>query len=145
MQNPAQIEARVEARHRLLLIIWFALLTSMTIFAVLPIVITSQSTEANTTLSFAFIAAAFMVVVSSILTKQRVVNRAVETRDAAMLQTGYVIGFALCESAAILGLVDHIVTGSKYYFLSFLVGLVGMLVHFPKKDHLRAATAWTAG
>jgi F0F1-type ATP synthase membrane subunit c/vacuolar-type H+-ATPase subunit K len=141
MQRPEQIEARVEARHRLLLMMWFALLTSMTIFAVLPVVITSQSTEPNTTLSFAFMGAAFMLVVSSVLSKQQVVHRAVEKRDAAMLQTGYIISFALCESAAILGLVDHVVTGSKYYFLSFLLGLLGMLVHFPKKDHVRAAIA----
>lgn len=141
MQNPAHIEAKVEARHRLLLIIWFALLTSMTVFAGLPVVITSQSTEPNTTLSFAFMGAAFMLVILSVLIKQRVVQRAIEKRDAAMVQTGYVLGFALCESAAIWGLVDHIVTGSKYYFLSFLLGLLGMLLHFPKKEHVRAATA----
>ena len=142
MQNPEQIVARVEARHRLLLIIWFALLTSMTVFAVLPVVITSQSTEPNTTLSLAFMGAAFVVVVGSVLIKQRVVQRAIEKRDAAMVQTGYILSFALCESAAIWGLVDHIVTGSKYYFLSFLLGLLGMLLHFPKKDHVRAAIAY---
>ena len=141
MQNPEQIEARVEARYRLLLIIWFALLTSMTVFAVLPVVIPSQSTEPNTSLSFAFMGAAFMLVILSVLIKQRVVQRAIEKRDAAMVQTGYILSFALCESAAIWGLVDHIVTGSKYYFLSFLIGLLGMLLHFPKKDHVRAATS----
>jgi hypothetical protein len=140
MQNPQQIEARVEARHRILLIIWFALLTSMTVFAVLPVVIPGNSTEPNTTLSFALMGAAFMLVVSSVLIKQRVVQRAIEKRDAAMVQTAYIVSFALCESAAIWGLVDHIVTGSKYYFLSFLLGLLGMLLHFPKKDHVRAAT-----
>ncbi|HEV2903790.1 MAG TPA: hypothetical protein VGW32_02020 [Pyrinomonadaceae bacterium] len=82
-----------------------------------------------------------MVVILSVLIKLRVVQRAIEKRDAAMVQTGYIVSFALCESAAIWGLVDHIVTGSKYYFLSFLLGLFGMLVHFPKKDHVRAATA----
>jgi archaellum biogenesis protein FlaJ (TadC family) len=139
MQNPEHIQARVETRYRLLLIIWFALLTSMTVFAVLPVVITSQSTEPNTTLSFAFMGAAFVLVLGSVLIKQRGVQRAIEKRDAAMVQTGYILCFALCESAAIWGLVDHIVTGSKYYFLSSLLGLLGMLLHFPKKEHVRAA------
>lgn len=139
MQNPQQIAEKAEARNRLLLIMWFALLTSMTVFAVLPVVIKSQSTEPNTTLSMAFMGAAFMLVVASVLIKQRVVQRAIEKRDAAMVQTAYILSFALCESATILGLVDHIVTGSKYYFLSFLIGLLGMLLHFPKKDHVRAA------
>jgi F0F1-type ATP synthase membrane subunit c/vacuolar-type H+-ATPase subunit K len=141
MQNPQQIEAKVEVRHRIILIIWFALLTSMTIFAVLPVMIPSKSTEPNPTLSFALIGAALMMVIGSVVIKQRVVQRAIEKRDAAMLQTGYIVSFALCESAAIWGLIDHIVTGSKYYFLSFLLGLLGMLFHFPKKDHVRAATA----
>ena len=141
MQNPQQIEARVEARHRILLTIWFALLTSMSVFAVLPVIIPSKSTEPNATLSFALIGVAFMLLVGSVLIKQRVMQSAIEKRNAATLQTAYIVSFALCESAAICGLVDHIVTGSKYYFLSFLLGLLGMLLHFPKKDHVRAATA----
>lgn len=138
MQNPQEIEARVEARHRILLIIWFALLTSMIIFAVLPLVMPSKSTEPNPMLSFALIGVALLLVVGSVLIKLRVVQLAIEKHDAAMLQNGYIVSFALCESAAILALVDHIVTGSKYYFLSFLLGLLGMLLHFPKKDHVRA-------
>ena len=138
MQNPQQIEGRVEARHRIILIIWFSLLMSISIFFGMTVMIPS-SPNPNAMLSFALIGAAFMVVILSVIIKQRVVQQAIEKRDAAMLQTGYVISFALCEAAAIWGLVDHIVTGSKYYFLSFLLGLLGMLVHFPKKDHVRAA------
>ena len=80
-----------------------------------------------------------MVVMASILIKQRVVQRAVEKRDAALLQSAYILGFALCESAAFLGVVDHFVTGSRYYYFSFALALVGMLKHFPKKDDVRAA------
>ena len=141
MQNPEQIEAKAEARHRIILMVWFSLLMSISIFFVMTIMIPSNPAEPNSMLSFAFIGLAFMSVVGSVLIKQRVVQRAIEKRDAAMVQTGYILGFALSESAALWGLVDHFVTGSKYYFLSFALGLLGMLLHFPKKDHVRAATA----
>ena len=141
MQNPQQIEARVEARHRIIVIIWFALLMSISIFFVMTLMIPSGTTEPNPTLSFVLIGAAFMLVVGSVLIKQRVVQRAIEKRDSAMLQTGYILSFALCESAAIWGLVDHFVTGANYYYFSFALGMLGMLLHFPKKDHVRAATA----
>ena len=139
MQNPQQIEARVEARHRIILMVWFSLLMSISIFFVMTIMIPGNSANPNTTLSFALIGLAFMGVVASVLIKQRVVQHATEKRDAALLQTGYVLSFALCESAAIWGLVDHFVTGSSYYYFSFALGVLGMLLHFPKKDHVRAA------
>lgn len=139
MQNPQQIEERVEARHRTILVLWFALLMSITILFAMTRFIPGNSTDSNATLSYALIGLAFTSVVASVLIKQRFVQRAIEKRDAAMLQTGYIVSFALCESAAILGLVDHMVTGSSYYFLSFLLGLLGMLFHFPKKDHVRNA------
>ena len=138
MQKPEQIEARVEARHRIILIIWFSLLMSISIFFGMTVMIPSRPNP-NTTLSFGLIGAAFMVIILSVVIKMRVVQRAIEKRDAAMLQTGYVASFALCEAAALWGLIDHFVTGSSYYYFSFLLGLLGMLIHFPKKDHVRAA------
>ena len=141
MQNPQQIEARVEARHRIILIIWFSLLMSISIFFVMTLMIPGTNAEPNTTLSFVLIGAAFMVVIFSVLIKLRVVQRAIEKRDPAMLQAGYVAGFALCEAAALSGVIDHFVTGSSYYYFSFALGALGMLLHFPKKDHIRAATA----
>ena len=141
MQNPQQIEAKAEGRHRIILMIWFSLLMSISIFFVMTMMIPGNAAEPNTTLSFALIGVALMVVVASVLIKPRVVQRAIEKRDPAMVQTGYILSFALCESAAILGVVDHFVTGSSYYYFSFALGLLGMLLHFPKKDHVRAATA----
>lgn len=141
MQNPQQIEGKVEARHRTILIIWFSLLMSISIFFVMTLMIPGNTAAPNTTLSFALIGAAFIVVILSVLIKLRVVQRAIEKRDPGMLQTGYVAGFALCEAAALWGVIDHFVTGSSYYYFSFALGALGMLLHFPKKDHVRAATA----
>ena len=141
MQNPRELEAKVEGRHRTILILWFALLMSITIFFVMTRLIPSNSAEPNAVLSYALIGLAFTSVIVSILIKQRFVQRAIQNRDAAILQTGYIMSFALSESAALFGLVDHFVTGSKYYLFAFVLGLLGMLLHFPKKDHVRATIA----
>ena len=141
MQNPQQIEAKVEVRHRIILMIWFSLLMSISIFFVMTIMIPGKAAEPNTPLSFALIGLAFTVVVASVLIKQRVIQRAIEKRDAAMVQTGYILSFALCESAALCGVLDHFVSGSSYYYFSFALAVLGMLLHFPKKDHVRAAIA----
>ncbi len=139
MQNPQQIEARVEERHKVLLILWFALLISITAFFVMTLFVPGRSAEPNALFSYALAGAAFMAVVASVLFKQQFVKRATEKRDVPTLQSGYLIGFCLSESAALFGLLDHFVTGSKYYYFSFALSLLGMLLHFPKKDHVRAA------
>ena len=46
-----------------------------------------------------------------------------------------------CRAAALCGLLDHFLTESNYYYFSFAMGVLGMLLHFPKKGHVRAATA----
>lgn len=141
MQNPQQIEARVEARFRVFLILWIAILGSMALLFTLALAITTVNLNANPTMTLAFLGIAFALVVISFGVRQKAVNRAIEKRDVASLQSGYVTSFALCEAAALFGLLDHFVTGSKYFYISFAIAALGMLLHFPKKDHVRATTA----
>ena len=138
MQNPQEIEARVEARYRVFLILWIAILASMAFLFTLATIAANVNPTANPTLSFALLGVAVGVVIVSILFKQRAVNRAIDKRDVVALQSGYITSFALCEAAALFGLLDHFVTGSKYSYFSFAIAALGMLLHFPKKDHVRA-------
>ena len=141
MHNPQQIQERVEARFRILLILWFAILGSMALLFTLAVTITSANPNANPTMTFAFLGIAFTSVILSFVVRQKALSRAIEKRDVVQLQSGYITGFALCEAAALFGLMDHFVTGSKYFYISFAVAALGMLLHFPKKDHVRATTA----
>jgi hypothetical protein len=56
------------------------------------------------------------------------------------VQVAYVVAFAFCEASALLGLVDHYLTGSNYYRLGFALGLLGIILHFPRKNYLLAAS-----
>jgi hypothetical protein len=138
MQSPQEIEARIESRYRVFLILWVAMLVSILLLLGLALATTIASAAPNSTLSFGVLGTAFAMVVLSFLIKQRTVQRAIEKHDVASLQSGYIVSYALCEAAALFGLFDHFVTGSKYSYFSFALAVAGMLLHFPKKDHLRS-------
>ncbi len=47
-------------------------------------------------------------------------------------RTGFILAIALCDTAALFGLVVYFVTGSPRAWVYMAIGLVGLLVHRPK-------------
>jgi F0F1-type ATP synthase membrane subunit c/vacuolar-type H+-ATPase subunit K len=137
--NPQEAEAKVAARYRVFLVLWIGIFMSVVLFLVLALAVASTGV-ANPMLSYSLVGIGLVVVIASLLLKQRLVKQAIEKREIQSLQSAYIIGMALCESAALFGLLDHFVTGSNISWFSFLFALTGMLLHFPKKDHLRAVS-----
>ena len=80
----------------------------------------------------------FLAIISFAI-KRKFATQAEETQSPALVRSGLIIALALCDSAALLGLVDYLVTGSRYYFVLFVVSLIGMLLHFPRRDQIAAA------
>ena len=115
------------------------MLTSVGVLFALAILIPSSGT-ANQTLSFALLGIGLLTVIMSLLLKQQMLKKAIEQQQVPALMNAYIIGFALSESAAIFGLLDHFLTGSGYYRFAFIAAAIGMLLHFPKKEHLRAVS-----
>jgi len=137
--NPQEAEAKVAARYRVFLVLWIGILMSVVLFLVLALAVASTGV-ANPMLTYSLVGSGLVVVIVSVLLKQRLVKQAIERREIQSLQSAYIIGMALCESAALFGLLDHFVTGSNISWFSFLFALTGMVLHFPKKDHLRAVS-----
>lgn len=135
--SPQEAEAKVAARYRVFLVLWMAILISVVLFLVLALAVASTGV-ANPMLSYSLLGIGLIVVIVSVLLKHRLVKQAIEKREIQSLQSAYIIGMALCESAALFGLLDHFVTGSNICWFAFLLAATGMLLHFPKKDHLRA-------
>ncbi len=136
--NPQEAESKVAARYRVILILWIAMLVSLGVLLVLALVLPGSG-RANQMLSFSLLGIGLVAVIVSVLVKQSLLRQSIEKQQLAPLLNAYVISFALCEAAGIFGLLDHFVTGSHYYCIAFAVAAVGMLLHFPKKDHVRAA------
>jgi len=138
--SPQEAEAKVAARYRVFLVLWLAILMSVVLFLVLALVVAGTGV-ANPTLSYSLVGISLIVVIGSLVLKHRLVNQAIEKREVQSLQGASIVGMALCESAALFGLLDHFVTGSNIYWFAFLFAATGMLLHFPKKDSLRAVSS----
>lgn len=139
LTNPQEVEAKVGARYQVFLILWIAILTSVGILFALALFIPSSG-GANQTLSIALLGMGFATVTTSFVYKQSMVRKAIEKQQVQALMSAYIVSFALCESAALFALMDHFTTGSGYYRFGFVLAAVGMVFHFPKKDHLRAVS-----
>ncbi|MBA2528125.1 MAG: hypothetical protein H0V18_20435 [Pyrinomonadaceae bacterium] len=132
----------VDARYRIMLVIWLALLSAVGIYFVVaqfeqPVEVDSAQNKMLTVILSG--SGTFMVGVSFAV-KQRFLGQSVERQEIALVQTGFIVAIAMCEAGALLGLVDLKVTGNRYYFVVMIIGALGILFHFPRRDHLLAAT-----
>jgi len=139
LPNPQEIEAKVEARFRVFFILWAAILISVGLLTAMAVVIGSKGTP-NPTLSYALLGMGVTMVGVSFLLKQKLVQQAIDKNDVAALQTAHILTLALCESAALFGLVDRLTTASQTSWLLFAISGVGILVNFPRKDQIRSVS-----
>jgi hypothetical protein len=130
----------IDGQYFTLLKLWFAICMSVLGFLALTYFVIG-GTDENRQLSLILSGLGVGPVGLSFLLKQRMLAKSVTTQQVNLVQTAYVLSFALCESSALLGVVNHFVTGSGYYFLAFAIAGLGMLLHFPqKKDVVNAAS-----
>ncbi len=139
LTNPQEVEAKVDARYRVFLILWIAILISIGILFALALFIPSSG-KANQTFSIALLGIGFATVATSFVFKRQMLKRAIEKQQLQALMSAYIVSFALCESAALFALMDHFTTGSGYYRFGFILAASGMVLHFPKKERLRAVS-----
>ena|SRR5687768_15325060 len=134
-------QSGVDARYRVMLIIWFALLSAVASYFVVGQLVPKPEVESvpNKMLTVILTALGTFMVVVSFVIKQRFLNQSVEQQKVALVQTGFIVAIAMCEAGALFGLVDLMTTGNRYYFVVMIIAALGILVHFPRRDHLLAA------
>lgn len=146
MQQPTGRRGRgagFEVRLRTLRILWAAFLATIGLY-VLVMRFTAGSRDAaeegagNPTLLAAFAALALASVAASFVLKRVFYARAAERGEPAQFQTGFIIALALCESAALFGMVGLFVTLNRYAYALLALGALGQLLHFPRRDQLAA-------
>ena len=82
----------------------------------------------------ALIALSACLVVASFAVKARLRGQAHVERKPELDRTAFILALVLCEAAALLGLVARFTTGSPHYYVSLLIGFVGILLHYPKRE-----------
>jgi len=141
MQPPNQMEQKIELRLRTMRILWFSLLLSVVIYYVMTIFVarTGQA-QPNSTLFLVLVGIALSTTLVSFLVKSKLIDRAVDLHQTARVQQAYIVAMALCEVAALLGLLDYFAIGDRYYYVLFLISLCGQLLHFPQREHVISAS-----
>ena len=140
MQSVNQ-QATLDMRYRTMVILWFALFLSIPMFFLLTVLIPrSEEVAGNKFLNFLLAGVATFAVVVSYFIKKRFLERSVTEQNIALVQTGMIIAASLTEVAAILGMLDYLLTGNRGYYLLMIIAVVGSLLNFPRRRHLLEAS-----
>ena len=138
----------VEQNYKTLAIIWFALLLSQVMFLVISFVakpdlfkfdLNKPIFGENAVIIGAF---AFLAIVNfalSFVMKKRSYQQAIAEQNIALVQTGLILACAFCEAISLLGLVLAFAFSYQYFFAWIVLGIVGILLHFPRRDDVIAA------
>lgn len=139
--QPFNQQVTLEGRYRTLLTLWFAFTLSVGIFFLFTLWISpSEVASENPILSLTFLIVGILSVIASYFVKQRLLARSVNEQNVQLVHAGLHFAAALSEFAAMLGIVDYLLTGHRYYYLLMIVALIGSLLNFPRRDHLLAAS-----
>lgn len=139
------MEIDLNKRYQTLIVLWSALLMNIGVFFLLSLFMAPQiSNEPGRTASSLLIVVltalgTFLTIVSFAI-KRKFLERSVEKQDVTLVQKSLVIACAMCELSALLGLLEHFLIGNRDYYLLFLIAAAGTAFHFPRREHLLAAT-----
>ena len=136
------------AQYQTLLILWASLLSTQVLFLVMLFFVkpnlfrldfSRSPLEPSGAMILGFAVAAVTCVVISFAFKRRLYERAVEEQNPEQVRSGLIIALALCEASSLFGLVLAFAFDYPYFLLWFILGIVGMLLHFPKQTDMLAA------
>lgn len=136
-----QQDSEVLKRQRTLTVLWLAMLFNVVLLFIVTQMASPDSNESapNKILTVVLTAAGTFLVIISFAVKQKFLRLSVDRQKIDVVQTAYIIAWALAETAAMFGMVDRFVTGNSSYYLLFLIAAAGIGLQFPRRDHLLAA------
>ncbi len=121
--------------YRQQIVLWAAMVCSVVMyFVVVHLAPPPEYATPNPTLVGVFTLLACVFAGASFLVKSRFYTRAREANLPALRRTGYILALVLCEAAALQGILVWFITGSPRYVWPIVLGLAGLLVHFPQRD-----------
>ena len=141
LPTPNDLNAKIALRMRTMRILWLALMISVVQFFVMFAVLTTRpaDTKENNVLSLALVIVGMSMTIASILVRQKIVSQAIAQKSVAMVQQAYIVAWALCEASALMGLLDFFITANRFYYVPYVIALLGDLINFPRKGDVEAA------
>lgn len=130
------MKENIELRIRTIRILWFALFISVGLYYGLTFFMPRSENAPNATLFLVLLAVSVTTTLASFIIRNNFLSRASQQQQIQLVQQGYVVACALSELPALLGLLDYFATGNDYYYVLFIIAALGMLLHFPRRDHV---------
>jgi hypothetical protein len=131
---------KIDGQYRTLLVLWIAFQPTIAFYFVLTLLQPNREQLENRVLSLVFSAISAFLVVVSFPVKKTFLTRSVDTQQVGLVSSGLVLAMALCEAAGLLALLDFFIAHDRYYFILMALAFVGVLLHFPRRTQVEAAS-----
>ena len=143
--NGKPTKSSAASRYRGALIIWGAQFMALVMFFALTRIVGREfdADSDHRVLLLALAVASLLAFGLSFVLKAKLISQSAAQRRPDLATSAYVLAFALCESAAIFGLVAHFATGAREALYFFAPAALGLVLHFPRRMHFEEPTRGT--
>ena len=133
--NQNNPQAKIELRIRTMRMIWISMLFSLGGFFVITFVQKpSADLTPNPTLSLIFLLVGASTTLMSFLIRSKLLSRAVDQQQVMLVQQAYIVGWAINEVTALLGVIDFFATGHRHYYILLIISACALLLQFPRRE-----------
>jgi hypothetical protein len=141
MNNQNNPQETIDVRLRTMRTLWIGMVLSIGAYFVVSLIAErSEDLQPNPTLSLLLVGGSVFATLIAYLVKSKLLNRAIEQQQLQQVQQAYIVGWAITEVGALLGLLDFFATADRYYYVPFIVAAVGQLLQFPRSEHVLHAS-----
>jgi hypothetical protein len=132
MMATAKLSAE-DRRYRKDRIVWAAFTASVVLYFGVTLLVQPAGAVNNANVERVLLVLATAYVLLS-LPARRWLRAQADSVDSVFLRgLSYMVPLVLCEAAALTGLVLRLAAGSTHYYVFLLLGLCGMLLHYPRR------------
>lgn len=75
----------------------------------------------------------------SFVIKSRLLKYAIDNKSVEFVQKAHIVAYALCDAVSVIGLLAAFAFDTRLCFLWFAAGIIGILLHFPRRENFHAA------
>jgi hypothetical protein len=122
------------AAYRSRVILWLAMALATPVYFLVAWLVPPIEAQENSALVKICLLFAAGCVAASFAAKNRLLVDAGQGVNPARRQQAEVLALALCEAAALFGIVIRFTTGWTQYYLFLVLGLAGILLHYPRRE-----------
>lgn len=137
MQPLNQARANIEATYRTMVTVWVVMLMSSGFLFLVTVVLVrladSSTAQAPAFLIYAIAGTGLLMFFESFVFSRRFQQKAPREKSLKAALVGLVVPLALCEVSTLAGMIAVLGTRSRYFYLCFGLGALGIIMHFPKK------------